>query len=535
MKKYIIRRIIALAAASVIAFSSCSKAETAEKNIENGKFGGIVLDTQSAAAETSPVTTTRTDFSAAPETSDTSEETTSDAQTETVSQAASADTAPVTSASTAPATKAPETKTTTAAASATTTVTTTSAAATTAAAASVTTTTAETTAESAAAEAPAVSSTSYKKNTYKALNHSNVTAVWISYIEINNLLLGKSESAFRTAIGGIYDNCRTLGINTVYVHVRAYGDAFYYSSLFPFTKYISGALGTKTAYDPLKIMVDEAHKRNISFHAWINPLRMNNSTDISKVSSSYPVGKWYGGAENGKYIVKVGDVWFLNPAYDAAVKLVGDGVREIVSNYDVDGIHIDDYFYPTTEAYFDSAAFAASGSSSLSSFRIANCNKLVREIYNAAHECGTGVVFGASTQGSMSNNLYQLYADTSAWCKGGYIDYFCPQIYYGFENVSQPFKTCTDGWNTLVAGTNIKLYIGLAVYKIGNEDKWAGAAGANEWINTRTMLKRQIEYVNTCSNCSGIALYSYNYLFCDGYRTAAMKEEIANFKPLLAD
>ncbi len=398
---------------------------------------------------------------------------------------------------------------------------------TTAAAATTEITTATTTA------APSKPSGTYAKNSYQAVNYAEMKGVWISYLEISALLRGKNESEFRQAVSVIYDNCASLGLNTVFVHARSFGDAFYFSDLFPFTKHISGTIGVRTDYDPYPILIDEAHKRGISFHAWINPLRLCGTDDLKAVSSELLIKKWYGDAAlNGNYLVNVGGTWYLNPAYPEAVRLVGDGVREIVSRYDVDGVHIDDYFYPTTDVSFDSAAYAASDASSLSAFRIGNCSTLVREIYTAVHECSDSAVFGASTQGSMSNNLNQLYADAEAWCKGGYVDYFAPQIYYGFENSAQPFKRCTDEWNTLVDGTKTKLCIGLAVYKIGAEDQWAGA-GKYEWQNTDTMLKRQIEYAKSCKNYAGVALYSYNYLFTNGYVTSAIKTETENFRSLL--
>lgn len=394
-------------------------------------------------------------------------------------------------------------------------------------------TTAETTkkTEAETLAAPTVSYTagSYPKNSYKALNYAYVQAVWISYIELTSLY-GKSESDFTASFAKMMDNCASLGINTVYVHARAFGDAYYYSDLFPFTKQFSGVLGKRTSYDPMKIMVSEAHKRNISFHAWINPLRLCVAGDMPAVSTDYPIGKWYNGTEKGTYIVNINGTYFLNPAYDEVRKLIGDNVREIVSKYDVDGIHIDDYFYPTTDVSFDSAAYSGSGYSSIGAFRIDKCNAMVKEMYTAAHECGS-VMFGAAPQGNNNNNLNVLYADTKAWAKGGYIDYFTPQIYYGFENSGVPFAGNVDEWLTIVAGTNIKLYPGLSVYKIGNEDKWAGA-GKYEWQNTTTMLKRQKEYADK-AGCNGIALYSYNYLFSPSYSTAAMQTEISNLKPLM--
>ena len=371
---------------------------------------------------------------------------------------------------------------------------------------------------------------SYPKNSYKALNHSKVRGVWISYIELYDHLFNKSEADFRSTFGTMMDNCTAFGINTVYVHVRSHGDAYYYSSLFPFTKNFKGTLGSRTAYDPLEIMISEAHKRNISFHAWINPLRLCTTAEMESISSDYPVGKWYHGSEKGTYVVNVNGTWYLNPAYNAVRDLIGDNVREIVSKYDVDGVNIDDYFYPTTDASFDSSAFAGSGYGDLSVFRINNINETVKAMYNGAHECGSAL-YGAAPQGNNINNLNVLYADTKAWCRGGYIDYFAPQIYYGFENSGVPYKNNVNEWLSIVSGTKTKLYIGLAVYKAGNEDKWAGS-GKYEWQNTDTMLKRQTEYADT-NGCSGIVLYSYNYLFNVKYRTAAMKAEADNLKAVL--
>ena len=538
-----IKHIASLLLAAAVMLCSCKSLEVSEipeRTVSNGNFGGIAFDTEAKTAETAlpiPQKTTapqseETDFS---EESTTTPPQTTEAESESSAIAATTTQTPVTT--TAAATTAKKTAKTTAKTTEKTTAKTTTAATTEKTTTTTVTTTAEktTTAPKTEKEPEEVTEAgrNYPKNSYSALNYSEVKGVWISYIEINNLLKGKSKSEFRKAAGQLYDNCLSLGLNTVYVHVRAYGDAFYYSDLYPFSKYVSGSLGVKTDYDPLEILIEEAHDRGLSFQAWINPLRLCASGDMPYVSAEYPIGSWYKSADyKGKYIVNVNGTWYLNPAYSETIKLVGDGVREIVSGYDVDGIHIDDYFYPTTDASFDSAAFKNSGKSSLSSFRIANCNSLVREIYNATHECSSTAVFGASTQGNMNNNITQLYADAESWCNGDYIDYFAPQIYYGFENSGQPFKTCVDSWCDLVKGTNVKLYIGLALYKIGQEDKWAGS-GQYEWQNTSTMIKRQIEYSFGKKNCSGIVLYCYNYLFSSGYHTAAIQKEIDNFKDLL--
>ncbi len=525
-----------------------------EMLIQNGNFGGILYESQTATAAaavpipdntgmfappavTEQVSAEDTTVPADKNSSDASGDSTTSA---TTTPAASSGTrsAGITSSSAAETTAQPMQTTTTAATAAQTTTTTTTAAATTTTSAvqTTTTTTAATVTETSTTTTSVPAETgysggSYSKNGYQALNHSYVKAVWISYIELGPFY-GLGEEQFRSRFSVMMDNCASMGINTVYVHVRAFGDAYYYSELFPFTKKLSRNIGQRCSYDPLKIMVSEAHSRNISFHAWINPLRLGTTAELAATSQDYPTGKWYNGTEKGKYIVNVNGTWFLNPAYSNVRKLIGDNVREIVSRYDVDGVNIDDYFYPTTDASFDSAAFSASSAGSLSEFRINNINMMVKEMYTAAHECGSAL-FGACPQGNNINNLYPLYADTRAWCAGGYVDYFAPQVYYGFENSGVPFKSNVDEWLGIVRGTKTKLYIGLSLYKAGTEDKWAGA-GKYEWINTDTMIKRQIEYAKD-SGCNGIVLYCYNYLFTEGYNNAAINKEIANFKPLLTE
>lgn len=514
-------RILSIAAAAVFMLGSCHENTKPAETINNGIFSGILLENTTTAVSALPVPEiTATSLLSSELTSEDTSETTETSITETettvtTTETTTEKTTSETTTTTKKTTTEPETSDTTTTTPGTTTTpkTTTTSKTTTA----VTTTTTTTT--TAQVTAPAVS--------------GEVHGIWISYLEVSALLKGKSKAEFRKAVDKIYDNCVSIGINTVYVHARAFGDAFYYSELFPATKYISGTVGQKTDYDPYEILVDEAKKHGLSFHAWINPLRLCTNEDMLTISSDYIIKKWYNSGYKGKYIVNISGTWYLNPAYDEAIQLVCDGVEEIMKNYDVDGIHIDDYFYPTTDTSFDSEAYAASGFSSLSSFRINNCNKLVKAIYNTVHNCSDSAVFGASTQGSVDNNINQLYADAESWCKGGYIDYFAPQIYYGFDNSTQPFEKCTDTWVRMVRNTDVELYIGLAVYKIGKEDTWAGN-GKWEWCNTETMLKRQTEYARK-KGCDGIVLYSYNYIFTSGYVSSAINKEISNLKPLLDD
>ncbi len=366
---------------------------------------------------------------------------------------------------------------------------------------------------SSSSETPAPAP-SYGANTYRALNYSEVKGMWISYIDLAGIPSG-SESAFRSGIADIYDNCEALGINTVYVHVRSHGDAYYSSDYFPRTKYLGGT------YDPLEIMVDEAHARGLSFQAWINPLRGCAVSDISR-ESGYKLYDWAGGETR---LVQVGSYYYLNPAYTEVTDLIAAGAREITANYDVDGVHIDDYFYPTTEAYFDSAAFSQSGLSSLSDFRLANCDRLVSSLYSAVKKGNSSAIFGVSCQGSLYNNYNYMYADVKKWCaQSGFIDYIMPQIYYGFKNSAEPFEECVNTWNNLAYSGGIPLIVGITSAKLGLEDKWAGE-GRDEWITDEFILERQFLASRELSSYGGIGIYSYGSVFNADYSVREQVEK----------
>lgn len=371
-------------------------------------------------------------------------------------------------------------------------------------------------------------------NSYTALNYDEVKGIWISYFELYPILTGKSKAQFESGIGEYYDNIKSLGLNTVYVHVRPYGDAIYDSDYFPWSKYCTGYIGEDPGFDPLEVMIEQAHKRNISFQAWVNPLRCYQEDDAPYVSDKYLTKQWYNN-NDGDYIIKVNNYWYLNPAYDEVNELIALGVAEIVSKYNVDGVHIDDYFYPTTESYFDSIAFSKSGKSDLAQFRLDNCTKMVSAMYNAVKSHSKTALFGISTQGNVTNNKEVLYADVEKWCsEPGYCDYMAPQIYYGFENSGQPYSEVVEQWDDMLSGTGKELIPGLAVYKIGSEDSWAGS-GKYEWINNTEIIKRQIEKARTANTYSGIILYSYQFVFTpDSSVSSAVNKEIAAFSPLLS-
>ncbi len=345
-------------------------------------------------------------------------------------------------------------------------------------------------------------------------------AVWIYYSELNTMLAGGNKTAFVNNFKNACNNIKNTGLNTVIVQVRPFSDALYQSSYFPWSHIITGTQGKNPGFDPLKEMVKIAHNSGLKIEAWINPYRIRTSNIT--LSSDNPATNWEITKED--YVISVGVNKYYNPAYDEVQDLIVNGVLEIVNNYDVDGIHFDDYFYPNPDASFDKKAYETLGNGkSLGDFRRDNVSKLMKKVYNAIKKADSSVTFGISPQGNSDINYNQQYVDVKTIINRGYIDYICPQIYYGFKNEGQPFEKTVKTFNDYVKGTNVKLYVGIAAYKIGAVDNWAGESGKNEWLNTTDILKRQVLKTREYSNCKGFFLYNYSSLFTP---SSSVKEQI---------
>lgn len=360
-----------------------------------------------------------------------------------------------------------------------------------------------------------------------APEETSVRAVWIPVMHYADWMTGRSEEAFRRKVREVFAQCRDLGLNTVFLHVRAYADAYYCSSLFPTGAYLTGD------YDPLEIMTEEAHDAGLSIHAWINPLRCQTPEQLAALDKTYPLRQWYeDDILNGTRIVRVDGRYWLNPAYEEVRQLVCDGVSEILEQYAVEGIHIDDYFYPTQDAAFDAEAFAESGYGELGEFRRASCNALVQALYDTVKAHDPNCIFSISPQGNLDADRETLYADAALWySEEGYCDWMIPQLYYGFENQTCPFVQTLAQWQALPDAA--ELIVGLAAYKIGNEDVWAGS-GSLEWVNDPEVLSRETELV--LDQGLGISYYSFDTLFSpDAHEADMVGAERERIRSLLQD
>ncbi|MBP1553047.1 MAG: family 10 glycosylhydrolase, partial [Oscillospiraceae bacterium] len=205
---------------------------------------------------------------------------------------------------------------------------------------------------------------------------SQMKAMWISYLEFQSVDFS-SKTAFVNDMTQMFRNCKSMGLDTVIVQVRPFGDALYKSSVFPSSHLITGVQGAQMAYDPLEEMVKIAHGINLRIEAWVNPYRVRLSSKMpDNIAQNNP-------ANNKDLVIEANGGVYYNPALSEVQDLVVKGVAEIVENYDVDGIHLDDYFYPSTEASLDEVQYKASGTSlSQADWRRENVNTLVRKLYS---------------------------------------------------------------------------------------------------------------------------------------------------------
>lgn len=354
--------------------------------------------------------------------------------------------------------------------------------------------------------------------------------VWLSYYEINVTEGRNTRQKYADYIRGMMETFKPYGITDVFAHVRAYGDAIYKSNVYPTSKYAAGQQGAELPFDLLEVICEVASDYGIGVHAWVNPYRVHNGTDINELSSDNKAKQWYQEGSNEDVAV-VGDKIYFNPASQKAQQLVIEGAREILLNYPVKGIHIDDYFYPPDCGDFDSKQYSdyasSGGTMSLEEWRRENVNSLVKGLYNTVKSFGEDKVFSISPGGNIDNNLSSLYADVRLWSKGGYADMIIPQIYFGFEHESRAFDKCLNEWLSL-KGEGVMMPVGLGLYKTGTEDAYAGT-GAKEWQSRTDILVRQVQYLRSVQS-DGFVIFSCDY-FDDTGTSAAM--ELSNLKNYL--
>lgn len=367
--------------------------------------------------------------------------------------------------------------------------------------------------------------------------------VWISYLTWNTL--PKEKAAFEKAVDQMFDNCRSWGLNAVFVHVRSHGDAMYPSSVYPWSKFAAGAQGTDPGYDPLAYMVQAAHERGLKFHAWLNPYRVTGYLmPWEEVSADNPARRWLedGDSSNDRYVLKHDGAYYYNPSAEEVKQLVVDGVMEIVRGYEVDGIHFDDYFYPSVNdevesRWFDKPEYLASGSrESIVQWRRNQVSDLVSRVYRAVKAEKPQAAFGISPQGYVEHlrSDQNLFVDIDRWMsESGYVDYIMPQLYWGFEaktaageSAPYAFNQNLSTWLELKKKGNVTLYLGLGLYRAGTNVKDNNEV--SEWLRCDDIISRQVKAGRDSRMVQGYCFYSY-----DSFQQPEAQKEVENLKKMI--
>lgn len=321
----------------------------------------------------------------------------------------------------------------------------------------------------------------------------------------------------------ILDDAVKMGMNAVFLQVRPTADAFYKSNYYPWSKYLTGVQGKApdNSFDPLAFWITEAHNRGVELHAWINPYRITKKTATEANPS---IGSLYFGHPavlHPDWVVKYSDNnLYFDPGIPDVQNLIVNSVLEIINNYDVDGIHFDDYFYPGKN-FNDAKTYAAYGKgfSDIGDWRRANVNKLLTDVSKAIKATGKNIRFGVSPFGIWANKStnplgsdtkglesnYDHYADSRKWVKDGIIDYITPQIYWNIGYSAADYSKLLTWWNDVVSGTNVDLYIGQAAYKACN------SSSTSSWYGVAEIEKQLLLNAKT-TEVKGSIFYNYKSL-----------------------
>lgn len=352
---------------------------------------------------------------------------------------------------------------------------------------------------------------------HKRKINQDLKGVWVSTVfgldfsKTKNYDMEKQKQE----IDEIVKNVKDWGLNAIFLQVKPSNAVIYPSKVHPWDACLTGVEGVDPGYDPLKYFVTKAHENNIELHAWINPYRAALTTDLSKLSNRNVV------KQHPDWVFEFKGKLYLNPGKPEVVKHLYQNIEEIVKNYDVDGVHLDDYFYPYPNqgekiANFDEAEYEKYGKQypTIEDYRRANVDDLIKNLSVSVHKIKPELSFGVSPfgiwrnakkdeRGSLTDGLAaydDLYADIVKWMENGWIDYVAPQIYWEIGHKKADYKTLVNWWSKEAEKTNTPLYIGEGVYKYAE----------NNWSKDELIKHRDIRKANP--SIKGYILFRYETL-----------------------
>ncbi|WP_318365276.1 glycoside hydrolase family 10 protein [Enterobacter sp.] len=370
-------------------------------------------------------------------------------------------------------------------------------------------------------------------------HNTQVRGVWLATVSrldwppvesVNISNAGVRNAQQQRALIAKLDKLQSLGINTVFFQVKPDGTALWPSKILPWSDMLTGEIGKDPGYDPLQFMLDEAHKRGMKVHAWFNPYRVSTNIrpgTVAELNRTLPLHPSSVFVLHRDWIRTAGNRFVLDPGIPDARDWITSIVAEVVARYPVDGVQFDDYFYAESadSQLNDNQTFQkyGQGFASKADWRRNNTQQLIEQVSRTVKQLKPDVAFGVSPAGVWRNRSHdpagsdtrgaaaydESFADTRRWVQQGLLDYIAPQIYWPFSRDAARYDVLAKWWAAVVKPTNTRLYIGVALYKVGepskNEPDWTVSGGVPE-------LKKQLDLNESMANINGTILFRENNL-----------------------
>lgn len=365
----------------------------------------------------------------------------------------------------------------------------------------------------------------------------SVRGVWVSTVANIDVPKGLPENEYKEYLTKMIENIASYNINTIIFQVRPNNDAFYPSKLNPWSRYITGEEGKDPGFDVLKYVIEEAKRHDIKVHAWMNPYRVSqasldqlNMTKEEYLATLAPNN--FARLHPEHTILDGANKIILSPSHPEVIDFVTKTIMEVVDNYDVEGVHIDDYFYPYAKIpeereQEDYLKYRLDEIQCLDDFRRMNVNKMIKSIHDALKNSfsknNKKVLFGISPfaiyrtnsailEGGWEKGSYnaagalqcysELYSDVYLWMKENWIDYVVPQVYFPFERKDVTYHDLTKWWSDICNETHTILYIGMGLYQMGSNEVWQNP---NE-------IENQLRFNCNFNNVAGTIFFTYHDL-----------------------
>ena len=366
---------------------------------------------------------------------------------------------------------------------------------------------------------------------------NEVRGVWVSTVANIDTPKGLPVEEYKAYLSKMIENIASYNINTIIFQVRPMSDAFYPSKLNPWSRFITGVEGQDPGFDVFAYVIETAKKYNIKVHAWMNPYRVSSASleQLGKTKEEFLetlATNNFARLHPEHTIIDGAGKIILSPSHPEVIDFVTKSIIEVAENYDIEGVHIDDYFYPyakipETNEHEDYLKYRACESQTLDDFRRMNVDIMIKNIHdelkNLLSKTGKKVQFGISpfaiyrthssiVEGGWECGSYnskgalqcysELYSDVYKWMKEHWIDYVVPQIYFPFERQDVTYHDLTRWWSNIAKETDTILYIGTGLYQMGSNEFWQNP---DEIVN-------QLTFNQNFENIAGSIFFTYHDL-----------------------